>query len=378
MIDYIIIGLLALTILLNVVMIISSKRKSNNQSEQDLKLYLQKEYGELKVYLTQIVNESVKSHQHDSYTFKDTVIQQIEQKFKEINDKVELKLGEGFDHTHKTFINVAERLARIDEAQKKIESLSTEVISLNDLLKGQKTRGIFGEGQLYNMLDNIFSQKQSLYKKQAKLSNNTMVDALIIMPDNTGNIAIDAKFPLENYRKMVDANLSEIERSGFKKEFKLNIRNHIDDIATKYIIPGETADYAIMFLPAESLFSEIYAHHDDLVIYAQKHKVWLTSPMTLLYMLSMLLLIAKDIEKHQESSRIIKELRILGDEFKRYFDRWVKLRRTLETVSTQVKDVHVTSEKIHQRFNHISDVKFEKEYDNEATDEMDASTDEIN
>lgn len=368
MLDYVIIGLLSLILILLIVMIISSKRKPDNRSEQELKLYLQKEYGELKVFLTQMVNDSVTSHQKDNYMFKDFMLQQIDLKFKEINDKVESKLGEGFDNTTKTFINVAERLARIDEAQKKIESLSTEVISLNDLLKGQKTRGIVGERQLYQILDNIFSQKQSLYIKQAKLSNNTIVDALIHMPDNIGNIAIDAKFPLANYQKMIDPKLAEDERNGYKKDFKQNIKKHIDDIKNKYIISGETSEFAIMYLPAESLFSEVYANHDDLVEYAETHNILLASPMTLLYMLTMVLVVSNNTEKHQRSGEIIKELKDLGELFKRHLIRWNKLKNTLDTVKNQAHDVETTSDKIHKRFNRISNVSFEYDDDSESDD----------
>ena len=368
MLDYVIIGLLSLILILLIVMIISSKRKPDNRSEQELKLYLQKEYGELKVFLTQMVNDSATSHQKDNYMFKDFMLQQIDLKFKEINDKVESKLGEGFDNTTKTFINVAERLARIDEAQKKIESLSTEVISLNDLLKGQKTRGIVGERQLYQILDNIFSQKQSLYIKQAKLSNNTIVDALIHMPDNIGNIAIDAKFPLANYQKMIDPKLTEDERNGYKKDFKQNIKKHIDDIKNKYIISGETSEFAIMYLPAESLFSEVYANHDDLVEYAETHNILLASPMTLLYMLTMVLVVSNNTEKHQRSGEIIKELKDLGELFKRHLIRWNKLKNTLDTVKNQAHDVETTSDKIHKRFNRISNVSFEYDDDSESDD----------
>ena len=368
MLDYVIIGLLSLILILLIVMIISSKRKPDNRSEQELKLYLQKEYGELKVFLTQMVNDSATSHQKDNYMFKDFMLQQIDLKFKEINDKVESKLGEGFDNTTKTFINVAERLARIDEAQKKIESLSTEVISLNDLLKGQKTRGIVGERQLYQILDNIFSQKQSLYIKQAKLSNNTIVDALIHMPDNIGNIAIDAKFPLANYQKMIDPKLAEDERNGYKKDFKQNIKKHIDDIKNKYIISGETSEFAIMYLPAESLFSEVYANHDDLVDYAETHNILLASPMTLLYMLTMVLVVSNNTEKHQRSGEIIKELKDLGELFKRHLIRWNKLKNTLDTVKNQAHDVETTSDKIHKRFNRISNVSFEYDDDSESDD----------
>lgn len=368
MLDYVIIGLLSLILILLIVMIISSKRKPDNRSEQELKLYLQKEYGELKVFLTQMVNDSATSHQKDNYMFKDFMLQQIDLKFKEINDKVESKLGEGFDNTTKTFTNVAERLARIDEAQKKIESLSTEVISLNDLLKGQKTRGIVGERQLYQILDNIFSQKQSLYIKQAKLSNNTIVDALIHMPDNIGNIAIDAKFPLANYQKMIDPKLTEDERNGYKKDFKQNIKKHIDDIKNKYIISGETSEFAIMYLPAESLFSEVYANHDDLVDYAETHNILLASPMTLLYMLTMVLVVSNNTEKHQRSGEIIKELKDLGELFKRHLIRWNKLKNTLDTVKNQAHDVETTSDKIHKRFNRISNVSFEYDDDSESDD----------
>ena len=181
MTEYIIIGLLVLLIYLVIYLIfIFKKYKSSNpdlssnqkDANNELKLYFQKEYGDLKFEMGKLFSESNKTNQTDLNQFKDHMMQHIDAQMKQINDRVELRLGKGFEDTNKTFINVIERLSKIDEAQKKIESLSTEVISLNDLLTDKKTRGIFGEVQLYQLLSAVFGENRDLYEKQKTSASN--------------------------------------------------------------------------------------------------------------------------------------------------------------------------------------------------------------
>ena len=209
MIDYIIIGLLVILLGLGVFLIISlNKQKTldtkdlsaeQRDAQTELKLYFQKEYGELKFEMGKLFSESNKTSLLDLNTFKDNMMQHIDAQMKQINEKVELRLGKGFDETNKTFTNVIERLSKIDEAQKKIETLSTEVVSLNELLSDKKTRGIFGEVQLYQLLSAVFGDNKGLYEQQKLMSNGFIADAVIHAPEPLGTIAIDSKFPLENY-----------------------------------------------------------------------------------------------------------------------------------------------------------------------------------
>lgn len=278
-----------------------------------------------------------------------------------INDKVNEKLDENFERTNKTFTSVLERLSKIDEAQKKIDSLSTDIVSLQCVLSDKKTRGIFGEINLKNIMSNVFGEKNDkIYKLQFLFNNGTIADCVLFAPEPLGLIAIDSKFPLENYQNMVDKNLSADERNKFEKKFKIDLKKHIDDISNKYIIPGITSDQAIMFLPAEAIFAEVNAYHLDIVEYAYKKRVWITSPTTLISTLTTIQVIMKNMERDKYATIIHNELNLLSEEFRRYKERWDKLSRSIETVNKDIKDIHNTTEKISKRFDSINQVDIEK------------------
>ena len=278
-----------------------------------------------------------------------------------INDKVNEKLDENFERTNKTFTSVLERLSKIDEAQKKIDSLSTDIVSLQCVLSDKKTRGIFGEINLKNIMSNVFGEKNDkIYKLQFSFNNGTIADCVLFAPEPLGLIAIDSKFPLENYQNMVDKNLSADERNKFEKKFKIDLKKHIDDISNKYIIPGITSDQAIMFLPAEAIFAEVNAYHLDIVEYAYKKRVWITSPTTLISTLTTIQVIMKNMERDKYATIIHNELNLLSEEFRRYKERWDKLSRSIETVNKDIKDIHNTTEKISKRFDSINQVDIEK------------------
>lgn len=286
--------------------------------------------------------------------------ERIEFNLLRINDKVNERLDQSFNKTNETFQNILVRLAKIDEAQKKIESLSTDIVSLQNLLSDKKSRGTYGEVQLYQIMAAVFGEKNDrIYQTQYKLSNGTIVDAMLFAPEPLGNLPIDSKFPLENYQRMIDRDLSEIERQLAQKQFKLDVKKHIDDIYQKYVTPEETSDQAILFLPAEAIFAEINAYHQDLVAYSQRKRVWLVSPTTFMSTLTTIQVILNNLERDQHALVIQQELNKLGDEFKRYKDRWDKLSKHIDSVSKDVKEIHITTEKIGSRFDAISNVELD-------------------
>lgn len=293
----------------------------------------------------------------------------IEGRLDLMNAKVEERLAKGFEETTKTFGSVLERLGKIDEAQKKIEALSSNVVSLQDILTDKKSRGIFGEVQLYQILASVFGEKNDrTYQKQYKLSNNTMVDVMLFTPEPIGNIAIDSKFPLENYRKMYDSELTNEERINARKEFVGNLKKHIDDISEKYIIRNETSDQAIMFLPAEAIFAEINAYHTDVIDYAYRKNVRIASPTTLVSVLTTIQMILTNIEREKYASVIQEELGKLHEEFGRYEKRWKALEKDIEKVTKDVKEITTTSNKISKRFTEISNVNMIKQIENEESE----------
>ncbi len=287
---------------------------------------------------------------------------EIERHLSAISDKVDERLMEGFKQTNQTFSNILARLSKIDEAQKNIESLSSDIISLQDVLTDKKTRGTFGEVQLSQLLAAVFGDKNDgVYELQHKMPNNKIADAIIKTPEPLGVIAIDSKFPLENYRRMIDRELHEHQRTQAARDFKMNVKRHIDNIADKYIVPDHTSNQAIMFIPAEAVFAEIYAYHEDLVKYSQERRVWIVSPTTLMSVLTTIQVVLQNMEREKFASIIHDELKQLGQEFKRYRRRWNKLRSHIDRVSDDVRNVHITTEKISTKFEQISNAEVETE-----------------
>ena len=345
--EYVIIGLLVLVVILVVISITKNINEAHITDRLGkLEVELTKELGELRTSLTKDFSEL--SEKQDKRLIM-------------MNDKVNERLDQNFEKTNKTFTSVLERLSKIDEAQKKIDSLSGDIVSLQGILTDKKTRGIFGEINLKHVLASVFGEKNdSIYQLQYTMSNGTIVDSILFAPAPLGTIGIDSKFPLENYRNMVDKRFSVSERDKFEKLFKADVKKHIDAISEKYIIPGETTDQAIMFLPAEAIFAEINAYHQDIIDYAYKKRVWITSPTTLISTLTVIQMIIKNMERDKYTSIIHEELNKLGVEFTRYKDRWDKLSRSIETVSRDVNDIHTTTEKITKRFDSISRVDIDK------------------
>ncbi len=345
--DYIIIGLLVIILILVIISIVKGVNESNiTERLGKLENTTVKELSDFRYDLSRNMNDD----------FERLNIK-MENKLNMINDRVNERLDESFNKTNKTFTSVLERLTKIDEAQKKIDNLSTDIVSLQSILTDKKSRGIFGEINLKHILVSIFGEKNdNVYRLQYTFGNNTIADAVIFAPEPLGTVAIDSKFPLENYQIMVDRNKSQVERTTAEKQFKIDVKKHIDAISDKYIIPGVTSNQAIMFLPAEAIFSEINAYHSDLVEYAYKRHVWITSPTTLISTFTVIQVLLKNIERDKYASIIHDELNKLGIEFSRYKERWDKLSRSIETVNKDVESIHVTTDKISKRFESISSV----------------------
>ena len=349
--QYIILGLLIVIVVLLVVLLV--RKNTNNETNEKLsklEISMIKEIGNFKTDFAHSLTEDFNNQ-----------TERLDNRLRLINDKVNERLDENFEKTNKTFTNVLERLSKIDEAQKKIDNLSGDIVSLQSVLTDKKTRGIYGEVNLENILSNVFGKNNTkIYQMQYTFENGTIADSVLFTPEPLGTIAIDSKFPLEHYQIMVDKNNSAEIRKEAEKMFKADMKKHIDAIGDKYIIPGVTSDQAILFLPAEAIFAEVNAYHTELLEYAYKKRVWITSPTTLISTLTTIQIIIKNMERDKFAKVIHNELVLLDSEFKRYKDRWDKLYRSIETVSKDVKDIHTTTDKITKRFNSINQVEMEE------------------
>jgi len=300
------------------------------------------------------VSDSLKQYSETLAKQINSLTQTTDQRLKDISGQVEKRLDDGFKKTTATFTNIVERLTMIDEAQKKITELSGSVVSLQEVLSDKRSRGAFGEVQLNSLVRNLMPENS--FSFQHSLSNNTRVDCMLFLPEPSGNIAIDSKFPLESYKKITDTHLPDSERLAAERQFKLDIRKHIKDIADKYIIPGETSDGAVMFLPAESVFAEIHSHFYELVEEAQRARVWLVSPTTLMAVLTTARAVLKDTATRKQVHLIQEHLVALSKDFGRFQTRMDNLAKHIQQANKDVDDVNTSARKITSRFEKIEKV----------------------
>ncbi|MGZ8983233.1 MAG: DNA recombination protein RmuC [Methylotenera sp.] len=288
----------------------------------------------------------------------DNLAKAVDGRLEQIGGKVSERLDEGFKKTNQTFIDVMARLATIDEAQKKIDGLTTNVVSLQELLGDKRSRGAFGEVQLEALVRNVLPVNS--FAMQHTFENGTRADCALFLPDPTGTVAVDSKFPLENYHRMFNSKLTDAEQLSAEKQFKLDVKKHVDDIANKYIISNVTSDGAVMFIPAEAVFAELHAYHADVIEYAMNKRVWVVSPTTLMAVLNTARAVLKDVETRKQVHVIKEELGKLSKDFGRFDLRMKKLADNIRQAHENAQDVHISSQKISQRFAQIERVELVK------------------
>jgi len=282
-----------------------------------------------------------------------------EKRLGEISGKVEERLDKGFEKTTTVFADVLKRLALIDKAQEKIAELSGNVVSLQEVLSDKRSRGAFGEVQLSALISNMMPENS--YSLQHTFDNGMRADCVLFLPEPTGSICIDSKFPLESYQRMTDTTLGDADRRTAEQQFRQDIKKHIKDIAAKYIIPGETSDGAVMFIPAEAVFAEIHGHYPELVEEAQQARVWLASPTTMMAVLTTSRAVLKDAATRKQVHLIQEHLVYLSKDFGRFQERMDKLATHIGQAQKDVGDVQVSAKKISSRFTKIEQVELEGE-----------------
>ena len=305
------------------------------------------------------MSHSFKQHAHGLTTHLQTLTEQIQQHLQGLTQQVNHRLTEGFEKTSSTFTDVVRRLTIIDEAQKKITELSSHVVSLQDVLIDKRARGAFGEVQLNTLIANMIPPRH--YAMQHTLSNQKRADCILFLPEPTGNIVIDAKFPLETFQKLMNLAPNAIEQKPLQQQFRQDLQKHLKDIAEKYIIVNETADGAIMFIPAEAIFAEIHANYPDIISLSQRLKVWLVSPSTLMAVLTTAKAVLKDDATKRQVHIIQKHLHALADDFQRFEKRMDHLSKHIDQAQQDVNEVNTSAKKITQRFQKIESVDLGRE-----------------
>lgn len=370
MIVYIVIGLLAVLV---IVLLVALLKKQDNGS--DIKDYIDRELEQKQLEQRQYNNQMLQSIvdikaglsndllgfnsklNNDFTVFSERTVNTLNQ----LEEKINTNLKESYKTNNETFTNIQERLTKIDTAQKNIEELSKDINSLQTILTDKKNRGTFGEIELYSLLESAYGIDDQRWQKQYHFDSNTIADAAIIGGESLGIICVDSKFPLENYRRIYDEEIAKEDREKAKTAFKSDVKKHIDAIKNKYIIPGVTAEFAYMFIPAEAIFAEIYGNYQDLCDYSYKSKVYMVSPTTLMAYLTAIKSIYLGQQRDQKAREILKELNALSIEFKRFSERSEKMHKLCGDLNEAFDQFKISTDKITKKFDKINSGDFKDE-----------------
>lgn len=284
-----------------------------------------------------------------------------------ISKTLEDRLNHHTEKTGKTMGELHERLAVIDTAQKNLTDLSEQVVGLQDILSNKQARGAFGEIQLNDLVSSILPP--SAYAFQQTLSNGKRADCLLTLPNPPGSIVVDAKFPLESYRALHDAE-DDTQRLQASRTFSADIKKHVHTIAEKYIIPGETAESALMFLPSEAVYAELHANFLNVVEDSYRHKVWIVSPTTLMATLNTIRAVLKDASMREQAGLIQAEVMKLLEDVGRMDKRVNNLESHFGQAVKDITEIRISSDKVSKRGVRIQDI----ELGDEAPDDEIAET----
>ena len=328
----------------------SDKDQGNNDKA------LQEVLRDLSANQQQIVG-SIKVITDTQTTSQAAIIKHVESRLEEIQNTLSSSLSGSSVKTAQTLGELQQRLQTIDKAQTNIEKLSGEVLGLQEILSNKQARGIFGEIQLKDIVSRALPA--DAYDFQFTLSNGKRADCIIYLPEPQGNIVIDSKFPLEAYKAMIK-NTNEVEKNRDVQLFQSSIKTHIKDISNKYIIEGETADGAILFLPSEAIYAELHANFSKLVNEGFESRVWIVSPTTLMATLNTMRAILKDERLRRHTSHIRSELDLLYKDMQRLEGRIVNLDKHFNLASKDVDEIRISAKKASKRVFNIERFEFDE------------------
>ncbi len=288
-------------------------------------------------------------------------VQALQQTVHQRLDAVTANLGESMKtstkHTTEHLQQLHARLAVIDSAQKNITDLATQVTTLQNVLGSKQQRGAFGQSRMEIIIQD--GLPKDCYEFQATLSNNSRPDCCVFLPDSRP-LVIDAKFPLEAVMAFREAK-SDDERKLTVARVRQDLGKHVTDISEKYLIPGETQDMALMFVPSESVYAELYDSFDDIFQKAYRAKVIIVSPSLLMLAIQVIQQIRKDARMREAADKILAEVGLLVTDVTRLRDRVENLDKHFGNVSTDVKQIVISADKILSRGEKIRDVEFGEE-----------------
>ena len=274
------------------------------------------------------------------------ILRLMEERLSKVTEVMNQNLSSTSRNTAQSLGELQQRLKAIDKAQENITKLSGDVLSLQDILSNKQTRGAFGEIQLHDIVSKALPPDS--YSLQATLSNNRRADCLIHLPNPPGPIVIDSKFPLEAYEALRSAG-NDRELAEAARAFRAAVRTHIRAISERYILEGETADGALMFLPSEAVYAEIHANFSDLVQLSFSERVWIVSPTTCMATLNTMRAILKDARMREQAGAIRKALSQLHRDVELVVERAGKLETHFDQARRDVEGITTAAERAGKR-----------------------------
>lgn len=258
--------------------------------------------------------------------------------------------------TNENLTKLNARLEVIDRAQGNIQSLAKDVVGLQDILQNKQTRGAFGEKQMEMIIQDGLPKDQ--YEFQATLSNNSRPDCLIKMPNNNPSLVVDAKFPLDAWHRLRDPDNLNVADS--KKSFDRDVKKHITDISQKYLISGETQDTALLFIPSESIYAEIYENFDTIIQYAHKHRVMIVSPTHLSLAIRVFQSMLKDTKMREQAHLIQKQVGEFMKDLNRLDERMLKLKTHNDQTTKDIDSIMTSTRKLNRHGEKIEELEFDE------------------
>lgn len=286
-----------------------------------------------------------------------SMLQLMEQRLAHVQNQMTENLQGSARRTAHSLGELQQRLTAIDKAQENITKLSGDVLSLQDILSNKQTRGAFGEIQLNDIVTKALPSDS--YTLQATLSNGKRADCLIHLPNPPGPIVIDSKFPLEAYEALRNAK-TDWELNEAAKFLRTTVKKHIKDISQKYILEGETADGALMFLPSEAVYAELHANFSELVREGFAARVWIVSPTTCMATLNTMRAILKDARMREQAGAIRKELSLLYQDVDRLGTRVDNLDRHFGQAAKDLGEIKISADKATRRARRLDNFDFEE------------------
>ena len=285
------------------------------------------------------------------------MLQLMEQRLADVQERMNENLHGSARRTAQSLGDLQQRLSVIDKAQENITKLSGDVLSLQDILSNKQTRGAFGEIQLNDIVSKALPSDS--YSLQSTLSNGRRVDCLIHLPNPPGPICVDSKFPLEAYEALRRAETKD-QLARAAQSLRLSVRKHIRDISERYIIEGETADGALMFLPSEAVYAELHANFPELVRAGFDARVWIVSPTTCMATLNTMRAILKDARMREQAGAIRRELGLLFSDVERLGTRVENLDRHFSQASKDISEIKISADKAGRRARRLDNFDFEE------------------